>query len=280
MLGGDFVKIERRVMEMLDNGNLTDSLELKNLQKYRHWHEEVEFVFVKKGKLLLEIDHLRIVVEAGMLFVIAEDVPHIYLEIDVESELHIAKIGINKAWRGNHSGKGGEIGESAFVTRVDKELKNHYEEMMFADYNNFTDLYIMGKALEIFAYIYSGKLEHVTKVKTNIIEPSNLVFRIKEYFMANMKEDVSLTSLAEHLGISVGYCSKIVKEKTALSFLEYLNFVRLDAAENMLANTDMKVIEICYEAGFHSIQSFNRIFKKYKGMTPNMYRARYQNSKI
>ena len=274
------MKVERRVMEMLDNGNLTDSLELKNLQKYRHWHEEVEFVYVKKGKLFLEIDHLRIMLETGMLFVIAGDVPHIYLEIDVESELHIAKMNINKAWRSHYNEISGEIGESAFVTKVDKKLKKKYEEMMFADYNRFTDLYVMGKAFEIFAYIYSGKVEHITKVKANIIEPSNLVFRIKEYFLANMKEDISLTSLAEHLGISAGYCSKIVKEKTALSFLEYLNFVRLDEAEKLLANTDMKVIEICYEAGFHSIQSFNRNFKKYKGMTPNRYRARYQNTKI
>jgi AraC-type DNA-binding domain-containing proteins len=274
------VKVERRVMEMLDNGNLTNSLELKNLQKYRHWHEEVEFVYVKKGKLLLEIDHLRIVIEAGMLFVIAEEVPHIYLEIEGESELHIAKMNISKGWRGISNKTGGEVGESAFVTKVDKELKSNYEDMMFADYHALTDLYVVGKAFEIFAYIYSGKLKHVTKVKTNIIEPSNLVFRIREYFLKNMKEDVSLTSLAEYLGISVGYCSKIMKEKTALSFLEYLNFVRLDVAENMLANTDMKVIEICYEAGFHSIQSFNRNFKKYKGITPNAYRARYQNTKI
>jgi AraC-type DNA-binding domain-containing proteins len=266
-------------MKVLDNGNLTDSLEPHTFQKYRHWHEQVELVFVKRGELLLEIAQDRISLQRGMVFVIAANVPHTFLEVTLESELYVVKVKIDRIWHDQNDYCDSIVGESAFAKKADENLRAYFEEMMFVDYGDFTDLYATGKAFEIFSYIYGGRSPHIIKIKANTIESSNLVFRIREYFIKNMKEDISLTSLAEYLGISTSYCSKIIKGKTTLSFSEYLNFIRLDAAENLLVNTDTKIIEICYEAGFRSIQSFNRNFKKYEGISPSKYRERYQKQK-
>ena len=53
---------------------------------------------------------------------------------------------------------------------------------------------------------------------------------------------------------------------------EYTDSLRLQAAEKLLVETDKKIIEIAWDAGFSSLSSFNRFFKKKTGMTPTEYR--------
>ena len=59
---------------------------------------------------------------------------------------------------------------------------------------------------------------------------------------------------------------------TALSYVTYLNGMRITKACRLLENTMMSVSEICYECGFNNKSNFNRIFFKAKKMTPTDYR--------
>lgn len=98
------------------------------------------------------------------------------------------------------------------------------------------------------------------------------VSEIVRYINRHFREPLSLTSLSEHFYISPSYLSKVFKEATGFTFVEYLNNVRIKEAKRLLAETDQKVIQIAEEVGFGSITHFGRVFKEITGNQPLHFR--------
>ena len=68
-------------------------------------------------------------------------------------------------------------------------------------------------------------------------------------------------------------CGKaLFKKKTGISFITYVNNLRVAKACDLLASTSLSASEICYDCGFNNKSNFIRIFTKRKNMTPIEYR--------
>jgi AraC-like DNA-binding protein len=63
------------------------------------------------------------------------------------------------------------------------------------------------------------------------------------------------------------------KRATGMTFTEYVSRVRVEKAKNLLLNPLSRVSEVAFASGFQSIPHFNRVFKKYAGVSPTEYRA-------
>lgn len=266
----------RRKMTALDNGNLTDNPQIKNISRFRHWHPEIEFVYVRKGKLLLEHGNELVPIKAGQMFMISNNVPHTYMDCDVDSDLHMLKISMDKKWVSHEKGLTLTLFEQSFlIERVDDKIRNIYEAIMEADAGPYTELLVVSKIYELFVYLQEDGTDTVVPMASHVIGERNVVYQIDEFLKSNLKQDVSLEMLAEHLGLSKNYCSKVIKEKTTLNYSEYLNHIRVKEAENLLTQTDMGILDICFMAGFKSVQSFNRNFRQFLGVSPREYRKIY-----
>ena len=68
--------------------------------------------------------------------------------------------------------------------------------------------------------------------------------------------------------MSYSYFAKSFKEATGKTFTEYLNFTRINEAEQMLINTDLSVSEIATRCGYNNISYFISLYKRHKGKTP------------
>ncbi|GIP40532.1 hypothetical protein J31TS4_38120 [Paenibacillus sp. J31TS4] len=92
--------------------------------------------------------------------------------------------------------------------------------------------------------------------------------------MLNTKydEDLSLDALADKLGMSSAYLSVYIKEKTGANFIDHLHGIRVAKARELLSDTNLRIQEISLRIGYRNIASFNRMFKKWIGMTPTEYR--------
>ena len=66
--------------------------------------------------------------------------------------------------------------------------------------------------------------------------------------------------------------SHFFKKHTNLSYITYLNGLRISRACRELESTGMSVSEICWDCGFNNKSNFNRLFLQAKGMTPSAYR--------
>ncbi|MBP3233659.1 MAG: response regulator [Eubacterium sp.] len=103
---------------------------------------------------------------------------------------------------------------------------------------------------------------------------SNVVIdKAQEYIMANYKNDISLDDVSRSVDISPYYFSKIFKESTGKTFIDYLTGLRIDKAKELLENTDLSMKEICSEVGYSNPNYFSRIFKKITGFSPTEYKG-------
>lgn len=95
---------------------------------------------------------------------------------------------------------------------------------------------------------------------------------VLDYVNTHLADEIYLDTLAEKLNLSSGYLSTYFKEKTGSNFVEYVNETRIRKAAELLLDTRLKIQEVAEAVGYRNITSFNRMFKKYKGLSPSEYR--------
>ena len=93
----------------------------------------------------------------------------------------------------------------------------------------------------------------------------DLMFNIKDVF-------IDLIILPSITDITVKYDFKNCFQTSPL---QYLHKIRIQAAKDLLIETDMKVHEISYEVGYENVNHFIAHFKKFSGTTPTAYRCRF-----
>lgn len=84
--------------------------------------------------------------------------------------------------------------------------------------------------------------------------------------------DLSLKTVADAVGISSSYLSKLFSSALGTGLIDYINRCCLSEATKLLAGTDCLISEIAEACGFSSSRSFIRVFRKYYDMTPSDYR--------
>ncbi len=94
---------------------------------------------------------------------------------------------------------------------------------------------------------------------------------------------ISLHSLAKEVGIPAKHLSAVINEFYGRNFYRYVNSYRIDECKRMLgrdSGNGFNILEIAYETGFNSKNSFNLAFREETGMTPSQYRegARKKNT--
>ncbi|OXM13690.1 AraC family transcriptional regulator [Paenibacillus herberti] len=92
------------------------------------------------------------------------------------------------------------------------------------------------------------------------------------YMEAHYGSSLSITEIAEEIGVSSGHLSRTFKAETGKSMLEYLTEFRINKSKELLSSCNDSLHEIGQSVGYNDVQSFIRFFKKYEGMTPGEYR--------
>ena len=109
--------------------------------------------------------------------------------------------------------------------------------------------------------------------KTNL-SLQELASRARDYLRQNYASALSLKETAEHLRISAPYLSRLFHEELGVSFSKYLTELRLNAATNLLLNTNLQVAEIAHQCGFSSSSYFIKVFSDHFGVTPKEFEAK------
>lgn len=81
-------------------------------------------------------------------------------------------------------------------------------------------------------------------------------------------EDIDARMCAELVSMSYSYFSRCFKNVTGKTFKEYLNMVRINHAQRLLATTTLSVTQVALECGYNNISYFIAVYKSLKGETP------------
>ncbi len=110
-------------------------------------------------------------------------------------------------------------------------------------------------------------------------EKKDLVREIDDYLDKHYRENISLKQLGEIFHVNNVYLGQLFKSKHDMLFKDYVYYLRIRDAEEMLLNTDKRIYEIAEELGFPNADVFISRFVQLKGVTPNQYRIKNRMKK-
>lgn len=97
---------------------------------------------------------------------------------------------------------------------------------------------------------------------------------LKDHLDRLYRQQRSWSDELRNAGVSERRAVEIFKEAYGMTPKAYTDRLRLQAAENMLRETDDKVLDIAMSVGFGSLSTFNRFFKEQTGFTPTEFRKK------
>ncbi|WP_159519187.1 AraC family transcriptional regulator [Sunxiuqinia indica] len=104
---------------------------------------------------------------------------------------------------------------------------------------------------------------------------SERIEKVYNYVRENFQKKIMLEDAAQLLNMSVVSFTRLIKQRTGKSFIDFVNEIRLGFATRLLIESNKSINEICFECGFNNLSNFNRIFKKKQGSTPSEFRSSF-----
>lgn len=99
-----------------------------------------------------------------------------------------------------------------------------------------------------------------------------------DYIYKNKSENITVENMAKVCHISQSYFSRLFSKEIGDSFSNYISKLKIKWAKDLLEESDMSISQISDELGFNEPGYFIKIFKKYEGVTPSVYRKYYKNN--
>lgn len=115
---------------------------------------------------------------------------------------------------------------------------------------------------------YRGLLENCDQGKCH-----REITEVKQYVRQNLRGNLSVQAAAKLANMSESYFAHLFKSEMGMSFVSYVNKMRVEHAETLLRETDEKIGTIALDVGVDNPNYFSILFKKITGKSPNEYRS-------
>lgn len=102
-----------------------------------------------------------------------------------------------------------------------------------------------------------------------------LIEKSLSYIQDNFKQKLPLQLVSSKVFLNPQYFSRIFKKEVGVSYIDYLNKLKIEYACKLLETTDYPAYRISGECGFTDPSYFNRVFVRQMKMTPKAYRRKF-----
>lgn len=152
--------------------------------------------------------------------------------------------------------------------------QNLMEQLIMEEYNVISNIYHQNNMKQSCEYL-SQLLEKIfEKIYENSAQDSNYreIQKTVEYMKVHYPEKISLQEMADRTHLSTKYFCKLFKIVTGDTFVNRLTAIRIEAACELLKNSDLKTYEVAEKTGFGNYHHFSKTFRKVTGKTPSEIR--------
>lgn len=112
------------------------------------------------------------------------------------------------------------------------------------------------------------------KTENSLFSPEDIDARVIHYIHCHYSEDISLGDIAKLFHYNENYLHQLIKAQTGQTFSDVLQEVRIFHAASRLLTSNDPVVQIGFEVGFKSNETFLRIFRNHFGCSPSSYRKK------
>jgi AraC-like DNA-binding protein len=161
------------------------------------------------------------------------------------------------------------------TNEVDRAYSTRLIEMIIAEHQQH-DLYhheLIDQLINTLLILVARNINRVFPELVNESSDKKIV-DILNYIQSNIyaPDKLRAVAISNHFGIAENYLGSYFKQHTNESLQQYIMKYKLKLIENRLSHTGMRVNEIADELGFTDKSHLNRIFKKYRGMSPTQFK--------
>ena len=246
-----------------------------------HWHEDIQFIYVQKGTIILKTLDDNLKIKSGEGIFINKYVVHRIIPIELcNYNSFIFPDYFLKFYLGSPA--------ETFVNNI-TDMKNlptiHFTNKInwHSDILNLLDrLTIIEKSktdtytYEVLVVLSTIWLELIKNINVKSIKSENITnIRMQKfltYINEHYSEEISLEDLAKSASVSKSECLRCFKSCLDTTPYKYIVEFRLSKAANLLKNTSIPVSSIASAVGFNHISHFGKCFKEKTGVTPKEYR--------
>lgn len=248
-----------------------------DLNNKRHSHSNCyEMLFVRSGSGVIMVkDKLFHIKSGGLYFINGMDIHCSVPENSEEytrSKLIIDSSYINRVAKAMGAFemiedlfiKSGGIYVNIYDTDlIDTELLKIKSAL---EYNTiYTSAQITAAVFNIFILAHSDKTSHRASI-------SNTASAILDYINNRIEQKITLDDISASVHIGKYYMCHLFKSTVGMTISEYILSRRISIAKKKLLYTDLPISEIALSSGFSSFAYFSKIFRKYEGVTPKVFR--------
>lgn len=251
-----------------------------------HWHEEIEIIYIKKGTLYLTINNESFIGKENDIFIInteelhemhTEDNPVLYYaflfsmsmlsfkpEDTVENNYIKPIMSKNLLFLNNLSYN--NIIKSEIIAILDQIMELNVEK------NTAFELGSKAMLLQVIYILIYKEFTKKSSIQATNSQKIQLQKDIIHYIRTNYMQNISLNQISTTFHMTPKYFCKYFKLNFNKTFIEYVNYIRIEHAMELLVNTDLSITEISISSGFDNFSYFIRRFKALTGCTPSQYR--------
>ncbi|SET90835.1 AraC family transcriptional regulator [Paenibacillus sp. NFR01] len=253
-----------------------------------HWHEHFEMIRVERGEALFQIGGQTYQGQRGDLFFVnsgelhAIQSPRDRFTIDV-AVFHPSMVGMPG---GDHHAFDMVSPYTAGLKRIRNRLPAAEPEVdgisrllmeLVAEFNGRAEHYeqaVRALCQLLFTRIVRRFDDSGDSVRKNAVflQKTERLKALLQHVEQHLAEPIPLDKAAAMVHLSPYHFCKMFKQLTGMTFVQYVNGQRMAEAERLLRGTALTVTEIAERVGCGGINSFSKLYKQLKGITPTATR--------
>lgn len=225
-----------------------------------HFHKNMELIYVMKGTLNCNLNNVSYKIPEGKFgLCLPYDIHGFVPEKGCEYWVLVFSEDFVQSFSGEISGKVGD----GCVFDIKEPIKTYIKQQLI--YNECLTKYTLKSCLYAVCEQYLASVKLISKDR----KKAETIALIADYVSEKYTENISLSDIANAFCYDYNYMSRCLKNMFNMSFTNFVNLYRLEAAIKMLDNTKESVSEIAMKSGFQSVRNFNAYFKKHLDITPS-----------
>ncbi len=248
-----------------------------------HQHQEIQISLIKKGEGSFIIGDCVGEFHEGQIFVIGENLPHVFHNDPTEGSVHMISLFFMKSTYGDQFFN---LPEFKGINHIFQAASLGYK--LKGEQNNLigsietlpakSKLHRFISFLEILDAISKEQLITLSSAihnKSYGEEEGKRMRDIFEYTLNHFDRNISLDQVSGIANMTPNAFCRYFKQRTNKTYINFLLDIRVGNACKLLTKkTDLSIAEISYTSGFNNLTNFNRKFKSIKGMTPSEFRKK------
>ena len=254
-----------------------------------HFHKEYELVYIDKTRGTRFIGDQVSFFDDGDLVLLGPNIPHLYRNSDnyyKNNKLRAKSIFIHftEDFLGNSFF---DLPEMKQVKKLLEKselgieitgITNDLVKRKLIEMKGFKPVNRLMKLLEILIVLSNSKdlKAMLSKAFTaNSTKDTDRIDQVLQFILKNYKNDIYVEEIASQLNMSIASFSRYFKHHTHKTFSNYVTEIRISHACRLMMDSHYNISEICYLSGFENQSNFYRHFKKFTGVIPKEYKARF-----